>query len=147
MPGLVDTNVLVYRFDPRFPRKQRAAEDLLRHGLAADDLRLPHQAVVEFFAAVTRPTRSGSPLLPREEALRETRELLDLFTILYPTEEVVRTAIQGATLHQLSWFDAHLWAFAEVYGLSPLISEDFEHGRLYGKVKALNPFKDIREEI
>jgi predicted nucleic acid-binding protein len=147
VPALVDTNVLVYRFDPRFPRKQRAAEDLLRRGLAADDLRLPHQAVVEFFAAVTRPTRSGSPLLPREEALRETRELLDLFTILYPTEEVVRTAIQGAASYQLSWFDAHLWAFAEVYGLSPLISEDFENSRLYGKVRALNPFKDIREEI
>jgi predicted nucleic acid-binding protein len=147
VPALVDTNVLVYRFDPRFPRKQRTAEDLLRRGLVEDDLRLPHQAVVEFFAAVTRPTRTGSPILPREEALRETRELLDLFTILYPTEEVLRKAIDGAATHQLSWFDAHLWAFAEVYGLSPLISEDFEHGQLYGKVKALNPFRNIREEI
>jgi predicted nucleic acid-binding protein len=38
------------------------------------------------------------------------------------------------------WFDAHLWAFAEVYGLSELLSEDFQHGRLYGAVRAVNPF-------
>lgn len=26
------------------------------------------------------------------------------------------------------------------YGLAELLSEDFEHGRLYGTVRAVNPF-------
>ena len=43
--ALVDTNVLVYRFDPRFPRKQTIATDLLRRGLAEGTVRIPHQAV------------------------------------------------------------------------------------------------------
>jgi hypothetical protein len=43
--ALVDTNVLVYRFDPRFPEKQRVATDLLRRGIADASLRLPHQAI------------------------------------------------------------------------------------------------------
>ncbi len=47
MAALVDTNVLVYRFDPRFPVKQTAARELLRRGVAQGSLRLPHQAVVE----------------------------------------------------------------------------------------------------
>jgi hypothetical protein len=33
VPALVDTNVLVYRFDPRHPEKQRRATALLRGGI------------------------------------------------------------------------------------------------------------------
>ena len=40
----------------------------------------------------------------------------------------------------LSWFDAHLWAYAEVHGIADLLSEDFQHGRLYGTVTIRNPF-------
>lgn len=143
---LIDTNILVYRFDPRFPLKQRTAEEVLRQGIAEKGVLLPHQAVVEFFAAVTRPTKTGPALLPSKEAYRETEELLRQFHVLYPNQDVVRTAIRGAALYQLSWFDAHLWAYAEVFGLSTLLSEDFQHDRLYGSVRALNPFHEIRGE-
>jgi predicted nucleic acid-binding protein len=40
----------------------------------------------------------------------------------------------------LSWFDAHIWAYAEFYGLPEILSEDFQHGRLYGTVRSVNPF-------
>lgn len=141
MAALVDTNVLVYRYDPRFPEKQRRATDLLRQGIAEDALRLSHQALVEFVAAVTRPTtRNGPPLLSPEDARREAEEMLAEFEVLYPTEALVRTALRGAAAYQLSWFDAHVWAYAEHYGLSEILSEDFEHDRLYGAVRAVNPF-------
>src|SRR4029453_6526937 len=61
--ALVDTNVLVYRFYPRFPEKQGVAPDLLREGIPADTVRIPHQALVEFVAAVSRPVGGGPPLL------------------------------------------------------------------------------------
>ena len=143
MAALVDTNVLVYRFDPRFPSKQRKADDVLRRGLAEESLRLPHQAVLEFFSAVTRSRGSEPSLLTREDAYRETEELLNLFPILYPNDSVVRTAIRGAAVYGLSWFDAHLWAYAEVYGIPELISEDFQHDRLYGTVRVYNPFAEL----
>jgi len=139
--ALVDTNILVYRFDPRFPRKQRIATALLRRGIAQDRLRLPHQAILEFVAAVTRPLKEGGALLSPGDARRETEELLAQFEVLYPNEHVVRLALRGAAAYQLSWFDAHLWAYAEHYGLDELISEDFEHDRRYGTVRALNPFR------
>jgi predicted nucleic acid-binding protein len=66
--------------------------------------------------------------------------MLNQFVILYPTEEVVRIALRGTASYQLSWFDAHLWAYAEFYGLPELISEDFTHGRIYGTVRVVNPF-------
>ena len=31
---LIDTNVLVYRYDDRFPEKQQVAEEVLREGIS-----------------------------------------------------------------------------------------------------------------
>ncbi len=138
--SLIDTNVLVYRFDPRFPKKQEIATRLLRDGVKSDSIRVPHQAVLEFMAVVARVRIGTQPLLGQADARRETEELIDQFQILYPTAAVVRTALRGAATYQLPWFDAHLWAYAECYGLPELISEDFEDGRLYGAVRAKNPF-------
>jgi len=141
--SLIDTNVLVYRFDPRFPEKQRIATRVLRDGLRTDSVRIPHQAVLEFMAVVTRVRIGAEPLLTQTDARRETEELLDQFRILYPNTGVVRTALRGAATYQLPWFDAHLWAYAECNGMNELISEDFEHGRLYGSVRARNPFLNV----
>ena len=140
MAALVDTNVLVYRFDHRFPEKQHIATVLLRRGIETDTIRVAHQAVIEFFAAVTRPLAGKTSLLSLPDARRETEELLRQFIILYPSEEVVRTAIRGQATYQFSWDDAHMWAYAEHAGLDEILSEDFEHDRLYGRVRALNPF-------
>ncbi|MFW6206999.1 MAG: PIN domain-containing protein [Gemmatimonadota bacterium] len=142
MAALVDTNVLVYRYDFRFPDKQETATAVLRRGVAEDSLRLPHQAVMELVAALTRPASDGTILLSRDEALWEAEEVLAEFEVLYPNQAVLRTALRGAALYQLSWYDAHLWAYAEVFGLAEIVSEDFQHGRRYGAVRVVNPFLD-----
>lgn len=141
MAALVDTNVLVYAFDRAAPRKQAAASRLLVHGLETDSIRIPHQALGEFVVAASR-ARPGKPaLVSFDAACLIAEELLSLFEVLYPTSDLVRLAVRGALAYQLSWFDAHLWAYAEYYGLPELFSEDFEHGRLYGTVRAVNPFR------
>jgi predicted nucleic acid-binding protein len=89
---------------------------------------------------VTRPLEDGRRLLSPDDARREAEELLNQLTVIHPSEAVVRTAIRGAATYQLSWFDAHLWAYAECHGLDTLFSEDFEHDRLYGAVRVVNPF-------
>ena len=141
MAGLVDTNILAYRFDARFPAKQKRATALLRQGILDESLVVPHQALVEFVAVVTRPMVEGKPLLETEDAYREVEDMLAQFPIIYPTENTLRTALRGAALYQMSWFDAHLWAYADEHRLDTLWSEDFEHGRLYGRVKIIDPFR------
>jgi predicted nucleic acid-binding protein len=138
--AIVDTNILVYAFDGRDPRKQRIAADLILDGAARDTLRIPHQAVIEFYTVTTRLRHGQRAILAPAEAARETELMLQHFPILYPNAAVVRTALRGVVEHQLSWFDAHLWAYAETYGIAELISEDFQHGRLYGTVRAIDPF-------
>jgi predicted nucleic acid-binding protein len=139
--ALVDTNVLIYSYDARFPEKRRLATALLRRGIAEDNVRVPHQALVEFVSVATRRLPSGGSLLSVEEARREAEEILSEYTVLYPNDSIVRTALRGAAAYNLSWFDAQLWAYAEYYGLDDLLSEDFEHGRLYGSVRVINPFR------
>jgi predicted nucleic acid-binding protein len=139
--GLVDTNVLVYRFDPRFPAKQARATALLREGLEEESLVIPHQALIEFIAVVSRPIAGGAPLLPIADARREVEEMLAQFAVAYPTEDTLRVALRGSALYQLSWFDAHLWAYADELGIDTLWSEDLEHGRTYGRVTVIDPFR------
>lgn len=142
LPALVDTNVLVYRFDPRFPEKQLRADELLRRGITDGSLRLAHQSIVEFVAATTRVLPDGQPLLQPATALLEAEDLMRQLPIIYPDDRVVRVAFRGVALYGLSWFDAHLWAFAEVHGLSVLYSEDFQHERWYGTVRVIDPFRE-----
>jgi predicted nucleic acid-binding protein len=137
--ALVDTNILVYRFDGRFPEKQEIATDILRRGIAEDSVRVPHQAIIEFIAAVTRPIR-GHIILQQADALREAEEFLKQFTVLYPNEAILRDAIRGCAAYQLNWFDAHMWSYAEHYGLPELLTEDLQHDRYYGAVRVANPF-------
>ena len=84
---------------------------------------------------------SGATLLSQAEAAREAEELLAQFPLLLPSAGQLRLALQGWAGYGLSWFDAHLWSYAEFYGLEALYSEDFQHGRLYGSVRVINPFE------
>jgi predicted nucleic acid-binding protein len=146
---LVDTNILVYRVDERSPEKQRIAREVLHRGLSFDDLVLPHQVLIEFVAAVTRPRKDlgGAPLLRLDAAQREVEELMWQYRVVYPGEAVLVAALRGASAYGLSWYDAHLWAYAEVNGLSEILSEDFEHGRHYGTVRVVDPFLSAADSV
>jgi len=78
-----------------------------------------------------------------ENATRQAEEYMAQFPVLYPDEHVFRLALRGMAAYRLAWFDAHLWAYAERYGISEILSEDFEHGRRYGTVRVQNPFVEF----
>lgn len=139
---LIDSNVLVYRFDPRDPLKQQIASEALRAGLEDGTAVLSHQALIEFVAAVSRQRRNPTdgPILDKAQALIEAESLARQFPVLYPDAEVLGTALRGCMMYQLPWFDAHLWAYAERFGIPEIVSEDFAHGRHYGSVRVVNPF-------
>ena len=52
--------------------------------------------------------------------------------------------MRGCAAYQLAWFDAHLWSYAEYYGLPELLTEDLQDDRLYGTVRVVNPFRGLR---
>lgn len=142
MKQLIDTNILIYRIDPRDPIKQAIASELIYEGGCNNQLVLTHQTVMEFMAAATRPRRSLSnqPLMTQHEACLEVELLMRQFSVLYPDTDVLNLALSGLMSYRLSWWDAHLWAYAEAHGIPEILSEDFQHGRWYGSVRVVNPF-------
>jgi predicted nucleic acid-binding protein len=147
--ALIDTNILVYRVDPSDPVKQTRAEQILDDGLHNQSIVIAHQTLIEFMAVVTRPQNqtAGNPLLPRRVASQQAEWLMQAFEIIYPDRDVVVTALRGQHLYGLSWWDAHLWAYAEVRSIPELLSEDFQHGRYYGAVRVLNPFLAAEDAV
>ena len=142
MRCLFDTNILVYRYDPRDRRKQEIASELMRNKLVQGEAMIAQQCLVEFVAATTRQLRNseGQQLLDPVEAAYEAEDLCRQFDVLYPRQEQFFTALRGWRTYGLSWFDAHLWSFAEHYQIDHLYSEDFQHDRIYGSVRVINPF-------
>jgi len=72
--------------------------------------------------------------------------MLGLFAVLYPDEVLLRTALRGAVAYQLSWFDAHLWAYAEHFwtsGSSLVYITDI----IGSTVSAGFPLRPCREDI
>ena len=110
--------------------------------MASGSARITHQSIVEFAAATTR----GGPesrLLDTAAVLREAEEFMAQFPILCPDASVLRTALRGAAAYGQSWFDAHLWDCAEFHGVAELLTENFQHDRMYGTVLARNPFLPV----
>ena len=70
MASLVDTNIMVYCYDPSDPKKRTMARNLLRRGAAASVLRIPHQAMVEFVNAVTRQRAAGPFLTGKRRGVK-----------------------------------------------------------------------------
>jgi predicted nucleic acid-binding protein len=141
--SLVDTNILIYRCDPRDPRKRAVALDVLRQGATSGELRIPHQALVEFVNSATRMRGRAEPIMSFGDAVRQAELFMAEFPVVYANESVFRMALRGKATYGLPWYDAHLWAFAEHYGLPEILSEDFEHGRRYGTVRIRNPFVEM----
>lgn len=139
---LIDTNILVYRVDPRDRFKQEVAVEVLRQYAREGDAFVAHQALVESVAALTRPRADfdGRPLLSPVEANWVVGSIMKEFPVLWPAVAVVTAAMGGYITHSLSWYDAHMWAYAATNGIDEIITEDFEHGRYYGDVRAFDPF-------
>ena len=72
-----------------------------------------------------RPVVSGIAYAPRLEARLSV-------------EPLVGSGPSAA--YQLAWWDAHMWAYAERHGIPESLSEDVQHGRRYGSVRAVDPF-------
>jgi predicted nucleic acid-binding protein len=97
-------------------------------------------AETQLAAELVNQAEVGQPLLPLAEALMEAEALTAQFPILYPNADVLTTALRGCATYRLAWFDVHLWACAECFGISEIVSEGFEHGRHIGRVRIFDPF-------
>lgn len=134
---LVDTNVLVYAYDRTERDRQRMALAVLDRLYRAGRGAFSTQVLAEFYSVVTR--KLNEPL-PPTEARAHIENYLTSWPVLPLTPLVILEALRGATEHQLSYFDAQLWAVARLNQLTTIVSEDFSDGSIVEGVQFLDPF-------
>ena len=134
---LIDTNVLVYAHDPRDRRKQEQALAVLDRLINQGRVALSVQCLSEFFNATTR--RLPEPL-PSEVAQAQVERFVRGCRILDLTAVAVLEGCRGAGAHNLSIWDALIWATAKLNQVPLILSEDFVDGGFLEGVRFLNPF-------
>ena len=135
-PEFIDTNVLVYAYDPLAGERHVRAVELV--GALGRERRgaLSVQVLQEFYVTVTR--KLAATVTP-EEALTSLA-VLSRWQAHSPLPPDVLVAARLADERQLSFWDAMIVCSAQSLGCSKLWTEDLNHGQRIGGVEIVNPF-------
>lgn len=137
----IDTNVLLYRYDTSDVGKQRSARLWLDLLWDRGDGRLSWQVLNEFYVNATG--KIGAPAAT-------IRAAVETYAEWKPAEFTLgqmRRAWHWRDQAGLSYWDGLILAAAEQLGCRWLLSEDFQHGRQYGSVQVVNPFRTDPPEL
>ncbi len=137
--SLIDTNILVYSFDLAEPRKNSLARELLTSLQLYQQGFLSIQCVGEFFNVVSR---GKLPKLTLDEAALQVDVFLQTFPVYPLTPGIVREAVRIVREHQISYFDAQIWACAKLHEIPLIFSEDFQDGQILEGIRFVNPFAE-----
>jgi predicted nucleic acid-binding protein len=132
----LDTNVLVYAYDRSEPQKQQRALELLDRLVTTGTGVISTQVLAEFFVAATR--KIAAPLSV-DEGYARIRNYLQVWTVLDVTPFIVLEAARGLRDHQLSFWDAQIWATARMNQIPLVFSEAFGSPRVIEGVRFVNP--------
>jgi predicted nucleic acid-binding protein len=130
----LDTNVLVYAVSSAEgdAPKSRRALDIVQQ----TEFGLSAQVIQEFYVTVTRKIRK--PLSPEQAvALLDEYRVFPTVATDYP---LIVAAVELSLRHGISYWDGAILAAAEALEAPVLYTEDLNHGQLYGRVRAVNPF-------
>lgn len=132
----LDTNILIYAVDRSAGNRHEAADKLMRD--AADkDCVLTLQSLGEFFHAATR-----KGLADVEETMAYIKVWQDVYSVVAADSSSLNNALESVRDHQLSFWDAMLWATVKQADCAFIISESMQNGRRLDGVEIINPFLD-----
>ena len=131
----VDTNVLIYAIDSRFPERRQASNEILA-ALARCDTIITLQALAEFLSATVRKGIT-SPAL----ASAQVRRWLRLFPPpVLASVAAMEAAARARDERRFAFFDALLVASAGLAGCEVILSEDMGHGAVLENVRVVAAF-------
>ena len=133
----LDTNIFVYTFDSREPKKQARAQDLVADALTRGRGVISHQVVQEFLNVATQ--KFANPLSESDALLYLDRVLGPLCEVL-PTLDLYRHTIGLAARWKYSFYDSLIVAAALKSECAILYTEDLKHGQEVEGVTLMNPF-------
>lgn len=131
----LDTNIFVYAFDRSAKKKRQTARELIAEFIRLRIGVISTQVLQELYVVGTR--KLG--ILP--EVLKTAMESLKPLQMVTVTPQLIFRAIDSQIHWQISFWDAMILQAATHEQCTLLYTEDLDHGRKYGSVKAVNPFR------
>ena len=132
----VDSNVLVYAFDPSAEARHASARRLLEGLWERETGCLSVQVLQEFFVTVTRKVPRPLSIDAAADRIRE----LAVWKVFAPTADDVLVAIAIQQKARLSFWDAMVIHAAAESGCDVLWTEDLNDGQVLRGVRIRNPF-------
>jgi predicted nucleic acid-binding protein len=139
----LDTNVLVYVYDPDAAAKQSRARTLLVDHLGSGTLALSTQVLLEFYWTVTRKPEVP---LPHPVAAGFTRQLLAAHVVT-PSADLVVAAMERSSAGSLTVWDALILEAAESCGATVLYTEDKHLLSASAALEIIDPFAGSGERV
>jgi predicted nucleic acid-binding protein len=132
----VDTNVLLYAYDPAAGHRHDRAADLLGRLWSERIGAISVQVLQEFFVNATR--KVAAPVTP--EAAIDRLRSLSRWRVHSPLADDVVAAATLSHRHRLSFWDAMIVRSAAELRCGVLWSEDLNDGQIVEGVRVRNPF-------
>ncbi|MDQ2841766.1 MAG: PIN domain-containing protein [Acidobacteriota bacterium] len=135
-PDFLDTNVLIYAYDPSDPRKQQIARGLVKRALAGEAC-VSSQVLAEL----------ATILLHKTSPRADPGNVIAVLDVLAPIKlitsdgDMVRRAVQAHSQYGMHFYDGMIAAAAERGGCARILSEDMNSGQKYFGVLVENPFQ------
>lgn len=132
----VDTNVLVYLFDPTSPAKTAIANEWMERLWRERAGRISIQVLNELYAVLTRKLKRK---LATDDVWNEMQMLLS-WEPQPLTRELFLKAREVEVRYRLSWWDSMIVAAAQLQDCDTLLTEDLQPGMKFDGVVVHNPF-------
>ncbi len=130
----LDTNILIYAIDRDSKDKHARAVSIVDQAVYLDCV-LTLQSLCELYAEATRKKYAQ-----HEEISSFIKELMGIFPIIVSSSSTLPLALKAMEGHDLSFWDAMLWATAKENHCALIISEDFQDNFILSGVRIRNPF-------
>lgn len=136
-PDFLDSNILIYSYDPIDPRKREIAQGLLRRAIQGEAV-ASTQVLAEFASALLHKKIPPAPV----EAVKAVLDTLTPIRLVLPDEGIVRRAVEAREVYGLHFYDGMIVAAAERAGCKRIWSEDLNAGQKYFGIMVENPFSE-----
>ena len=134
----LDANVFVYLIDDRDLSKQRRAHDIIADAMGRPSYVISVQVLNEFANVAVK--KLGFPI-------DEVRQYVGYFQGIRTVGQEVSWTDRALVIKErygTQFYDSLLLAAAEANGCDEFWTEDLNDGQMYGRVMAVNPFKQLK---
>lgn len=132
--SFIDTNILLYAYDLDSPQKRSIAASILEQAwMKPGSHAISVQVLMEFYANFIRKGHSN-------EAANQLIGDFYHLPIVDNTVGLFQLALGFKERWKISIWDSMILAAAHGCGARELLTEDLNHGQVYGEVLAVNPF-------